>query len=318
MKPFFCIMITSFNKEKEILRCIKSCLSQTLKDFYILVVDDDSKDNSVKNIKKLFRKKIKIIQNKKNKGVSYSRHKAIKSSEAEWIINLDADWKLKDKYVLENLKKKILQYSNQKINFFGAKIKFDHGLITPLNNYKKELDYLDRIKMVNEDQYDFLKIFRKKIYNKYCYWPKNKRFADGLIGLNWHKNNKIKIFNYIAIIQFTKEKTSLSRLSSINYSKFYKQMITNARYRVWEYEKVLKLHGKTIKIFAPNYYQILYFVLGMNYFFLNKNKKGFLNLIKSIRLNAFSLKKWIVLIFGLINRKLLIFIYKLNLNLVNR
>jgi hypothetical protein len=95
-------------------------------------------------------------------------------------------------------------------------------------------------------------------------------------------------------------------------------MITNARYRVWEYEKVLKLHGKTIKIFAPNYYQILYFVLGMNYFFLNKNKKGFLNLIKSIRLNAFSLKKWIVLIFGLINRKLLIFIYKLNLNLVNR
>ena len=56
----------------------------------------------------------------------------------------------------------------------------------------------------------------------------------------------------------------------------------------------------------------------MNYLFLNKNKKGFLNLIKSIGLNAFSLKKWIVLIIGLINRKLLILIYKLNLNLVKR
>lgn len=206
MKPFFCIMITCFNKEKEILRCIKSCLLQTFKDFYILVVDDHSTDNSVKYINELSTKKIKLIQNKKNKGVCYSRHKAIKSSEAEWIINLDADWKLKDKYVLENLKKKIIQYSNQKLNFYGAKIKFDHGLITPLNNYKKELNYLDRIKMINEDQYDFLKIFRKKIYNKFCYWPKNKRFADGLIGLNWHKKNKIKIFNFIAIIQYTQKK----------------------------------------------------------------------------------------------------------------
>ena len=311
-------MITCFNKEKEILRCIKSCLLQTFKDFYILVVDDHSTDNSVKYINELSTKKIKLIQNKKNKGVCYSRHKAIKSSEAEWIINLDADWKLKDKYVLENLKKKIIQYSNQKLNFYGAKIKFDHGLITPLNNYKKELNYLDRIKMINEDQYDFLKIFRKKIYNKFCYWPKNKRFADGLIGLNWHKKNKIKIFNFIAIIQYTQKKKSLSRLSDFNYSSFYNLIINNASHRIWEYEKVLKLHGKTIKIFAPNYYQILYFVLGMNYFFLNKNKKGFLNLIKSIRHNCFSLKKWIVLIFGLINKKLLIFIYRLNLNLGNR
>lgn len=318
MKPFFCIIITNFNKEKEILRCIKSCLSQTFKDFYILVIDDNSTDNSVKKIKKLCIKKIKIIQNKKNKGVCYSRHKAIKSSEAEWIVNLDADWKLKDKNVLENLKKKIIQYSNQKLNFFGARIKFDYGLITPLNKYKKELNYLDRVKMVNEDQYDFLKIFRKKIYNKYCYWPVNKRFADGLIGLNWHKHNKIKIFNYIAIIQYTKKKTSLSRISHFNFTSFYALIIRDASHRIWEYEKVLKLHGKNIKIYAPNYYQILYFVLGMNYFFLNKKKKGLLNLIKSINNNVFSLKKWIVLIFGLLNNKLLIFMYRINLNLANR
>ena len=93
---------------------------------------------------------------------------------------------------MENLNKKIVQNSKKKLNFYGAKIKFDHGIVAPLKDYNEELNYKSRVEMLNEDHYDFLKIFKKKIYKKFCYWPQNKRFADGLMGLNWHKKNSIK------------------------------------------------------------------------------------------------------------------------------
>ncbi len=318
MKPFFCIIVTCFNKEHEISRCLQSCISQTFKNFYIIVIDDCSTDNSIKKIRNIQSPKIKIIKNKKNLGVCYSRHIAIKKSDAEWIINLDADWIFYNRFVLEKLSKKILDKKNKDINYFGSRIKFDHGLVTPLKKYENKLSYIDRVEMLNTDHYDFLKIFKKKIYKKFCYWPKNRRFADGLIGLNWHRHNDIKMLNSISIFQYTIKKTSLSRLSNYEMAKFYNLIIRNAKHRVWEYEKVLNLHGKVLKKYAPIYYQNLYFVLGMNYFFLNKKRKGLRNIIKSLKINLLSIKKWIVLFSGLLNRNILIYLYKLNLVFANR
>ena len=60
------IIVTNYNYGRFIPRCLRSCLSQNFenKDYEILVIDDNSSDNSIKNLEH-FKKNIKIIRNKK-------------------------------------------------------------------------------------------------------------------------------------------------------------------------------------------------------------------------------------------------------------
>jgi glycosyltransferase involved in cell wall biosynthesis len=61
------IIIANYNNEKYIGRCIDSCIKQNINEKYeIILIDDNSSDNSLKNIKK-FKEKIKIIKIKKSK-----------------------------------------------------------------------------------------------------------------------------------------------------------------------------------------------------------------------------------------------------------
>ncbi len=68
----FSIIISCYNREKFISKCIRSSLNQInipKNEFEVLVIDDNSKDNS-KYIIKDFEPSIKFIQNKKNLGIS--------------------------------------------------------------------------------------------------------------------------------------------------------------------------------------------------------------------------------------------------------
>ena len=69
------IIVTNYNYGRFIPRCLRSCLSQNFenKDYEILVIDDNSSDNSIKSPNTL--KNIKIIRNKKNLGVTAAQIK---------------------------------------------------------------------------------------------------------------------------------------------------------------------------------------------------------------------------------------------------
>jgi glycosyltransferase involved in cell wall biosynthesis len=86
------IIITNYNYEKYLGRCIRSCISQSLskKDFEIIVVDDNSTDSSLKKLDE-FKNNIKIISNKKNIGVAKSVNKAVKIAKGDYFVRIDAD-----------------------------------------------------------------------------------------------------------------------------------------------------------------------------------------------------------------------------------
>lgn len=91
----FSIVIPLYNKSYSIKRCIDSVLSQTHKDFEIIVVNDGSTDDSLSMIKSTYsneiqQKVIKIID-QHNQGVSVARNNGIKLSKYSYICLLDAD-----------------------------------------------------------------------------------------------------------------------------------------------------------------------------------------------------------------------------------
>ena len=87
------IVITNFNYEKYLGRCIRSCLNQSIAEPYeVILVDDNSKDGSLKiaNDFKNF-KNFKVIANKKNIGVAASANMAFKKAKGKYIVRIDSD-----------------------------------------------------------------------------------------------------------------------------------------------------------------------------------------------------------------------------------
>lgn len=85
---------TSFNAEDTIGKALVSAINQTYENIEILVVDDNSTDNTLVNIKKISKEnkiKIRIIKNLRNMGVAYSRNRCIDNAQGKFICFFDDD-----------------------------------------------------------------------------------------------------------------------------------------------------------------------------------------------------------------------------------
>ena len=85
------IIIVNFNSVEFITRCLNYILKNKPKtSFEIIVVDNDSKDNSVGIIRKDF-PEVKLIENSSNFGFSYANNQGIVRSNGRYILILNPD-----------------------------------------------------------------------------------------------------------------------------------------------------------------------------------------------------------------------------------
>lgn len=98
------IIIVNYNTEKLILECLESVFkNKPTGTFQVIVVDNNSTDNSVAAIKKHF-PEVKLIESKKNLGFSGGNNLALKEIEAKNYLLLNSDT-LENKDSLNNLVK---------------------------------------------------------------------------------------------------------------------------------------------------------------------------------------------------------------------
>jgi glycosyltransferase involved in cell wall biosynthesis len=88
--PAVSVIIPLYNKGPHIARALKSVLSQTTKNFEVIVVDDGSTDDGAEVVGKFYDPRIWLIQ-QENQGVSAARNRGIDSAKGELIAFLDAD-----------------------------------------------------------------------------------------------------------------------------------------------------------------------------------------------------------------------------------
>lgn len=86
------VIVAVYNTEKYVERCLNSLLNQTYQNLEIIVVEDDSIDNSKEVLKKYSHNdKVKLIYNKKNSGLSYSRNVGLENATGSYIGYIDSD-----------------------------------------------------------------------------------------------------------------------------------------------------------------------------------------------------------------------------------
>ncbi len=84
------VIIPTYNREDTISRAIDSVLSQTFKDYELIIVDDGSDDNTREMVKK-YENKINLITNSTNLGQNVARNIGLKASNGKYISYLDSD-----------------------------------------------------------------------------------------------------------------------------------------------------------------------------------------------------------------------------------
>ena len=87
------IVIPVYNCEKTIKPVVRSVQNQDMADIEIILVNDNSKDNTSQIIQQLSEEdsRIRIINNENNKGTLYSRNIGIMASNGKYIMNIDND-----------------------------------------------------------------------------------------------------------------------------------------------------------------------------------------------------------------------------------
>ena len=91
--PKISIVISVYNGEAYLNTSILSIQNQDFKDVEIVIVDDASKDNSVKLIKELMKTEPRIVlyENEENKGALYTKSKGVLKAKGKYVMTLDMD-----------------------------------------------------------------------------------------------------------------------------------------------------------------------------------------------------------------------------------
>ena len=200
------MIVPIYNDEKIIKSVIRSIQNQNMTDIEIILVNDFSKDNTLKIIEemKIEDPRIKIINNEKNKGILYSRSIAVLEAKGKYIINLDQDDFILDEDVFEKVYKEaengnfdIISFMEIYINNYNAKInEMSDGPFTHHpNNYivrQPELTYFAFYKdehFISNDIQIWGKLFRTEVYKNAVNLLGKERFStyniinEDLVGL---------------------------------------------------------------------------------------------------------------------------------------
>lgn len=172
MKPIVSIIVPAYNASKTINKCLDSLLNQTLKELEVIVVNDCSKDDTLKKIEKYKDRRIILLNNESNLGPAASRNKAISMARGKFIGFVDSD-----DYVDVNMYKTMVDAMTDDIDLVCcSRYNVIKGELKPIIN-KHQTDNPKEFSKTSN--YNVDKLFRKSILDKYkIIQPENYKYAE--------------------------------------------------------------------------------------------------------------------------------------------
>ncbi|MDG2014753.1 MAG: glycosyltransferase [Pirellulaceae bacterium] len=101
MKPFFSVIICTYNRSDLLPRALDSLLAQSESDWEAIIVDDASTDNTAEVVTKYTSAcpNIRFFQRSVNRGVAAARNIGVTLSKGRYVTFLDSD----DEYEVDHL-----------------------------------------------------------------------------------------------------------------------------------------------------------------------------------------------------------------------
>ena len=167
------VVIPIFNCQDSILFVIRSIQNQNMFEIEIILVNDNSSDDSLKIIRNIQKedKRIIIINNKKNKGILYSRSIGVLESKGEYIFPLDNDDMVFDRDVFDIVYSEAFNHNYDIVGFKSVQVNNYNAKITEMRDgchmhNKPFIIYQDELSLFGISQNNTLKISEVHIWSK--------------------------------------------------------------------------------------------------------------------------------------------------------
>lgn len=89
--PKISVIMPLYNSEDYVEQAIHSVLSQTMRDFELLVLDDGSEDKSIEIVQKFSDKRIRVVIHAENMGAAKARNTLLEIATGKYIALMDSD-----------------------------------------------------------------------------------------------------------------------------------------------------------------------------------------------------------------------------------
>ena len=299
MRPFFSIILPTYNQSSFLKKSINSVLTQTFENWELIIIDNFSDDETENVIKKYDDIRIKYFKFNNNKNIAKSRNFGIKKAVSDWISFIDSDdvwFKDKLKITKKYIEKKNADFYFHDLNFLNKRVFFyrkkisdkSQSLIKP---YMKHFAYYGN--GIGQSSVTV----KKDLLAKINFISENKKKFSWEDFDTWLKLSKlnIEIFRIpkvLASIWVGKDNVTNTKqdiLNTINIKKYYNN----------QFKKYLDPKDKNKKIWWLEYPIII------NYF---KNKKFYKTTKRIKNLTKSPSKIYIRLFFMLIISKFFILV----------
>jgi glycosyltransferase involved in cell wall biosynthesis len=140
--PLISVNITTYNRQKLLLNCLKSVQRQSYPNIEIIVVNDNSSDNTEDVVNRIAIKdqRIKLISHEINCGNAFSRNTGIKNCRGTYIAFLDDD----DEWIDQNKLLNQYQSLNKEDSYNQKKISCTNVVIEKRNSDNQIAEPLDQ------------------------------------------------------------------------------------------------------------------------------------------------------------------------------
>ena len=203
--PFISVCLPLYNMEKYIKQALFSIINQSFNNFEIIIVNDNSNDNSENIINSMIsiNNRIKIYKHNKNLGVFSSRVDAVKKANGEYILLMDPDDMLINPDLFEELYNYNLKYNLDIIEF----------LVYHQQDKKNKIFFPDSHKLNHYHNFENKIIKQPELSNILFYKPNTLNYSDVICKTVWNK--------------IIRKKVMLKSINYINYF-FYNNFLVTA------------------------------------------------------------------------------------------
>lgn len=227
MDTIISIIVPIYNAEKFLASCIDSILSQTFKNFELLLVDDGSQDSSLSICQSYQQSDNRIaVFHKSNEGVTAARKYGVEKAKGEYICFVDADDIIPENSLITLFNASnnadIIVGSYREINGYEE---HDNFISSDIPTHLNGLDYI-RLQLENKLYHaPWGKLFKKKCFNNTIFDIPRSIFRGEDYIMNVRlgiQANKIIIVKKIVYHYLIRESSCMQTLKpSLEYEKLF-------------------------------------------------------------------------------------------------
>ena len=280
--PKISVIIPIYNNAEKIGLTVHSIQKQNLIDIEIIIIDDNSEDNSIKTIEQFQQEdpRIKLLKNKNNRGILYTRSIGVLNSKGKYIFPINSgDVFINDIFNIcydeaELNFLDIVEFSGYNFSYYNSNLNISPTPIQNFSNYKNDEQIIMQPELSNFiyrekndstyeiiDELIFGKCIKTNIYkntigllNSFIFSEKLFFYESQVINFALFKiANSFKFINKNGIIHIHKEKIINNKNQyfhdKLKYAmSLYKitQHSKTVKIAIFEFENALNLYSSDI------------------------------------------------------------------------